>query len=63
MPTTNTQTLPNPAYGLADETRLTILRDAQELGIKAAAELHRVTAASIYVWRKRYAAVQAQETV
>lgn len=46
--------LPHPAYGFAAETRLRILRDADLMGIRAAAEVHSVSLASIYIWRKRY---------
>ena len=43
----------HPAYGLTDEFRLRVLRDAALVGVKAAAALHKVSAASIYIWRKR----------
>lgn len=53
MTTTRTDTLPHPDYGLADETRWTILRDAAETTVKAAAEAHGVHPSIIYIWRKR----------
>ena len=43
----------HPDYGLPDEVRLTILRDAEALGVKRAALLHRVSSTIIYRWRKR----------
>ena len=43
----------HPAYGLTDEFRLRVLRDAAFLGVKAAAALHKVSPAAIYIWRKR----------
>jgi transposase-like protein len=43
----------HPAYGLTDEFRLRVLRDAAFLGVKAAAALHEVSPAAIYIWRKR----------
>ncbi len=43
----------HPAYGLTDEFRLRVLRDAAFLGVKAAAELHNVSPSAIYVWLKR----------
>lgn len=56
MATTRTYLPPHPAYGLADETRGTILRDAAAIGVKRAARLHRVSDTIIYVWRKRLSA-------
>jgi transposase-like protein len=50
----------HPAYGLADETRVSILRDAEVCGVKAAAEKHRVHPSVVYQWRKRYSAAPAQ---
>lgn len=42
----------HPDYGLPDEVRLTILRDAEALGVKRAALLHKVSDTIIYRWRK-----------
>lgn len=53
MTTTSTNTPPHPAYGLADVTRWTILRDAEIFGVKGAAEVHGVSDTAIYNWRKR----------
>lgn len=53
MTTTRTDTPFHPAYGFADETRWTILRDAEIFGVRGAAENHGVSRNIIYVWRKR----------
>lgn len=53
MTTTHTDTLPHPDYGLTDETRRTILRDAEIFGVRGAAENHGVSRSVIYIWRKR----------
>lgn len=42
----------HPAYGLSDETRLQILRDADTSSVRMAAYKHNVSATSIYNWRK-----------
>lgn len=42
----------HPSYGLADETRMKILRDADAMGVKSASEKNRVSIQSIYSWRK-----------
>lgn len=57
MATNDTKTLPHPDYGLPTETRLTILTDAQRVGVKRAAEEHRVHPSIIYIWRHRYGLV------
>lgn len=57
MPTTATDKPPHPDYGLADETRLAILRDASLVGVRCAAEMHGVSDQAIRSWRKRYALV------
>lgn len=43
----------HPDYGLTDDVRLTILKDAEALGVKRAAQAHRVSETVIYNWRKR----------
>lgn len=43
----------HPDYGLTDEVRLTILKDAEALGVKRAARAHGVSIQSIYNWRKK----------
>lgn len=53
MTTTRTDIPPHPDYGLADETRWTILRDAAATTVKAAADAHGVSDTAIYIWRKR----------
>lgn len=53
MTTTRTDTRPHPAYGFADQTRWTILRDAEIFGVRGAAENHGVSQSIIYIWRKR----------
>lgn len=45
----------HPDYGVPDELRLAAVRDAEIFGVKSAAELHRVSVASIYRWRKIFA--------
>lgn len=42
----------HPHYGLADETRHKILKDAEIYGIREAAKINSVGVASIYRWRK-----------
>lgn len=42
----------NPNYGLPDSVRRAALADAERIGVKAAAELHKISLASIYNWRK-----------
>ncbi len=42
----------DPRYGLTDETRQKILKDAELMGIKEAAKINSVGVASIYRWRK-----------
>ncbi len=42
----------HPAYGLTDETRWTILRDAEIFGVREAAENHGVSRSTIYKWIK-----------
>ena len=42
----------HPHYGLADETRLKILKDAEIYGVKQAAAINNVDATSIYRWRR-----------
>ena len=49
----NTSPFPyHPAYGLPDEVREHILRDAEATSVAAAAEKHKVSLAAIYNWRK-----------
>jgi hypothetical protein len=45
----------HPDYGLADETRVAIMLDAETMGVKEAARLHNVHQSTIYKWRKVYA--------
>ena len=40
-------------YGLTDEIRIRVVRDAQERPITMAAQKNRVAASSVYKWRKR----------
>jgi hypothetical protein len=40
-------------YGLTDEIRIRVVRDAQEMPIKMAAQKNRVALSSVYKWRKR----------
>lgn len=42
----------NPAYGLADETRMAALAFAAEHGVKAAAEEFGLNFGTIYKWRR-----------
>ncbi len=42
----------DPRYGLTDETRQKILKDAELMGIREAAKINSVGVASIYRWRK-----------
>lgn len=42
----------NPAYGLPDSVRKAALEDAERIGVKAAAELHKLCFTSIYKWRR-----------
>ena len=46
-------------YGMADETRMKILKDAELYGVKSASEMNRVSDTIIYIWRKRLAHTQA----
>jgi transposase-like protein len=43
----------HPDYGLPDEMRLKAVRDAQLTEVKVSAQINRVSASSIYKWRKR----------
>lgn len=47
---------PHEAYGLGDEFRKQVLATAVQLGVRAAAAVHKVSTASIYNWRKWYGA-------
>jgi hypothetical protein len=40
-------------YGLTDKIRIRVVRDAQEMPIKMAAQKNRVALSSVYKWRKR----------
>ena len=40
-------------YGLTDEIRIRVVRDAQKMPIKMAAQKNRVALSSVYKWRKR----------
>jgi hypothetical protein len=42
----------HPDYGLPDELRLAAIKDAEIIGVKQSAVLHRVSEPSIYKWRK-----------
>ena len=53
-----TQSPWNEGYGLTDETRMKILKDAEIHGVKAAAEMNRVSNTIVYQWRKRLAHTQ-----
>ena len=53
MPKNSTDTPPHPDYGLAQETRTAILRDAAQWGVRVAADKNGVSESVIYVWRKR----------
>ena len=41
----------HPAYGLTDDMRAAVLRDAEIHGVAKAATLHNVSLASVYKWR------------
>jgi len=41
----------HPAYGLTDDMRAAVLRDAEIHGVATAATLHNVSLASVYKWR------------
>jgi transposase len=41
----------HPEYGFTDEIRLRAVFDAKTMKVKAAAEINRVSVASIYKWR------------
>jgi len=41
----------HPDYGLPDEVRLRAVFDAKAMKVKTAAEINRVSVASIYKWR------------
>ena len=43
----------HPKYGLADDTRLKILKDAELYGVLEAARLNNIGKSSIYRWRQR----------
>jgi hypothetical protein len=43
----------HPEYGLTDEIRIKAVSDARIWSVKVAAEKNRVSAISIYKWRKR----------
>jgi hypothetical protein len=43
---------PNPAYGLPNSLRQQVLSAAEQLGVRVAAGLFKVSLASIYNWRK-----------
>ena len=60
MLTLSSETPFHPSYGFADETRWTILRDAEIFGVRAAAEMHGVHPASIRRWRRAYSAAAHQ---
>ncbi len=42
----------HPDYGLTDDLRLAAVEDAEIIGVKQSAALHRVSVPSIYKWRK-----------
>jgi hypothetical protein len=44
----------HPSFGLEVETRQKILADADRLGVRIAAERHRVSMRAIYMWRRAY---------
>lgn len=50
----------HPDYGLTDDVRLTILKDAEVIGVKRAALAHRVSDTVIYNWRKRMEALDGK---
>lgn len=41
----------HPAYGLTDDMRAAVLRDAETHGVAIAATLHKVAASTVYKWR------------
>jgi hypothetical protein len=41
----------HPAYGLTDDMRAAVLRDAEIHGVAVAATLHNVSLTSAYKWR------------
>ena len=41
----------HPAYGLTDDMRAAVLRDAEIHGVANAATLHNVAASTVYKWR------------
>lgn len=41
----------HPAYGLTDDKRAAVLRDAEAFGVAKAAALHNVAASTVYKWR------------
>jgi hypothetical protein len=41
-----------PDYGLTDDLRLAAVQEAEIIGVKQSAALHRVSVPSIYKWRK-----------
>ena len=43
----------HPDYGLPDDVRMTILKDAAVIGVKRAARAHGVSTTVIYNWRKQ----------
>lgn len=45
----------HPDYGLTDDLRRSAVRYAEMAGVKVSAELHNVSPASIYKWRKIFA--------
>lgn len=47
----------HPDYGLTDDVRLTIIKDAAAVGVKRAAQAHNVSQSVIYSWRKRLEAL------
>jgi hypothetical protein len=42
----------HPDYGLTDDLRLAAVQDAEIIGVKQSAALHRISVPSIYKWRK-----------
>lgn len=45
----------HPSYGLTDDLRRSAVRYAEMAGVKVSADLHNVSPASIYKWRKIFA--------
>jgi len=45
---------PHPEFGLTEQYRLEIVAAAGQLGVRAAAELYRVSVQSVYRWRQWY---------